>query len=96
MADTGAIDYETATSFNLTITATDGNVPVVSSVTVSWLVGETSSVRAASIFFNKNYYVALAEFGNDENNIILQLDAKGKWRIKRGLGVSTFGFFFND
>lgn len=79
-----------------TITATDIAVPTVSSVTISWLVGTTDSVRAASIFFNKNYYVALAEFGNDENNIILQLDATGKWRKKEGLGVSTLGFFFND
>jgi len=79
-----------------TITATDGAVPVVSSVTIRWFIGDNDTVRAASIFYNKNYYVALAEFGNDQNNVIVQLDAKGKWRLKRGLPVSTLGFFFND
>ena len=91
-----ALPKEQFVQWRATITSTDTNVPTVSSVTITWLVGDVDSVRAASIFFNKNYYVALAEFGNDENNIILQLDARGKWRIKRGLGVSTFGFFFND
>jgi hypothetical protein len=79
-----------------TLTVTDGNVPVCRSVTVKWLVGDFDSIRAASIFDSKNYYVSLAEFGNEENNVIVQLDAKGKWRIKRGLGVNTFGFFFNE
>lgn len=91
-----ALPTEQFVQWRATITATDTNVPVIASVTIEWLVGDVDSVRAASIFFNKNYYIALAELANDENNIVLQLDAKGKWRIKRGLGISTLGFFFND
>jgi len=79
-----------------TLTSTDGNVPEVRSITTKWFIGDVANIRAASIFDSKNYYVALAEFGNDENNVIVQLDAKGKWRVKRGLGVNTLGFFFNE
>lgn len=93
---TASLPHEQFVQWRATITATDGSVPNVSSITIKWFIGDVDSVRAASIFFNKNYYVSLAEFGNDENNIIVQLDANGKWRLKRGLGVSTFGFFFND
>lgn len=91
-----ALPTDRFVQWRATITASDTTVPSVTSVTIAWLVGSVDSVRAASIFFNKNYYVALAELGNDNNNIIIQLDAKGKWRIKRGLGVNTFGYFFND
>lgn len=82
--------------WRVTLTSSDGSVPIVRNVLIKWFIGDFTNLRAASIFDSKNYYVALAEFGNDENNIIVQLDAKGKWRIKRGLGVNTFGFFFNE
>lgn len=78
------------------ITATDGNVPSIDSVTVNWFIGNTNNIRPASIFFGGRYYCALAEFDQTTNNIIIEIDLKGKWRLYRGMNVSTFSLFFNQ
>ena len=93
---TSSLPTEQWVQWRVTLTSTDGNVPETRSVTIRWFEGDVSTIRAASIFHDKGYYVALAEFGNDANNIILKLDENGKWRLKRGLGISTFSFFFNE
>lgn len=78
------------------ITATDNNVPSIDSITVNWFIGNTNSIRPASIFFGGRYYCALAEFNQTTNNLIIEIDLKGKWRIYRGLNVATFSLFFNQ
>jgi len=72
-------------------------VPVIQSVTVQWFIGEDfKSIRAASIFFDKNYYISLAEFGEDHNNLLYVLDFEGKWRLFKDLSASTLSYFFNS
>jgi len=78
------------------ITATDGNVPSVDSVTINWFIGNTNSIRPASIFFAGRYYVSLAEFDQTSNNLLIVLDLKGKWRLYRGVNIATFSLFFNQ
>lgn len=77
------------------ITSADNDVPFVDSVTVQWFIGVVNSIRPASIFTDSRYYVALAELDEVNNNILLELDADGKWRRHEGLNIATFSFFFN-
>lgn len=84
------------TQWKVTITSTDGNVASIDSVTVNWFIGNTTNIRPASIFTGGRYYVALAEFNQLTNNIILEIDLKGKWRLYRGLNIATFSLFFNQ
>jgi len=77
------------------ITSADNDVPTIDSVTVQWLISNVASIRPASIFADSQYYVALAEFDQLTNNILLELDSDGKWRRHKGLNISTFSFFFN-
>ena len=79
-----------------TLTSTASSVAVVNSVTVRWFVSSTSSLRAASIFYNKGYYVAVAELGQTANNVIFVFDQDMKWRIYRGISAATLSFFFNE
>jgi hypothetical protein len=59
-------------------------------------VSGNDSIRAASIFYNKGYYISLAEHGSTINNIILVFDQNAKWRIYRGLSAATLSYFFNE
>lgn len=77
------------------LTATDLAVPTVDSVTVQWFIANISSIRPASIFVDGRYYVSLAELNQDTNNLLLEIDLKGKWRRLKGISVSTFSYFFN-
>lgn len=77
-------------------TATVDNVPQVTSVTVNWLLTSGANVRAASLFFNKSYYLAVATQGSAFNNILIELDQEGNWRIHDGVTIGTFGTYFND
>lgn len=79
-----------------TITSMSDTVPTVDSVTVNWFISQTSSIRVASIFFNRSYYMAAAEFNQTSNNLLIVFDGEGKWRIYRGVNVNTLSLFFND
>lgn len=79
------------------LTSGPNQVPKIDSVTISWFVGEAQNgVRCASIFYDKNYYVALAEFEKDKNNLLYILDFEGKWRLFKDLDVATLSYFFNS
>lgn len=82
--------------WRVTITSSVNDVPEVESVTINWFLNQTNSIRVASLFFNRDYYLSVAEFGNDTNNLILKFDGEGKWRIRREVNVSTMGLFFNE
>lgn len=77
-------------------TATANNIPEVDSVTVNWLLTSGANVRAASLFFNKSYYLAVAIQGSTFNNILIELDQDGNWRIHSGENIGTFLTYFND
>lgn len=77
------------------ITSTADAVPTVDSATINWFIGNTNSIRVASLFYNRAYYLATAEYNNTTNNVVLVLDAEGKWRVYRGLDINTFSLFFN-
>jgi len=77
------------------LTAHADQLPSISSVAVSWFIGNNKSIRCASLFFNKNYYVALAELESLYNNTMFVLDFQGKWRIFKDIEVSTMSYFFN-
>lgn len=79
-----------------TITSTPGNVPFVDAVVINWLVTDLPSIRVASLFFDRTYFLAAAEFDQTANNVLLTLDGEGKWRIWRDRNIATMGFFFND
>lgn len=79
-----------------TLTSTADTVPTVDSVTVNWFIALVSSIRVASLFFNRSYYLAAAEFNQTTNNIVLVFDGEGKWRTYRGVTINTFSLFFND
>lgn len=79
------------------VTANPDQVPIIDSVTINWFVGSaTQSIRCASIFYNTNYYLAAAEFGNTSNNLLFIFDQEGKWRVYRNLHVTTISYFFNN
>lgn len=83
--------------WRVTLVSTAGNVPTIDSVTVNWFISQIqNSIRVASIFFDRSYYLAAAEFGNTTNNLVLQYDQDGKWRIFRGLQIATLSYFFNQ
>lgn len=81
--------------WRVTLTSSDNDVPVVDSVTVQWFISTVESVRAASIFADSRYYVALAQIQSSTNDVLLELDSDGKWRRLSGLGIATMSFFFN-
>jgi hypothetical protein len=78
------------------LTSTSDAVPAVDSVTINWLVSTVQSIRVASIFFNRSYYLAAAEFNQTSNNVVLVLDGDGNWRVYRGLNINTLGYFFGE
>lgn len=82
--------------WKVVMTATVDNVPEVNSVTVNWLLTNGTNVRAASLFFNKSYYLAVALQGSTFNNLLIELDYEGNWRIHSGENIGTLGTYFND
>lgn len=91
-----AVPKEQYVQWKATITSTANNVPLIDAVVVSWLITNVPSIRVASLFFNRSYYLAAAEFDETSNNIMLILDGEGKWRVWRDRNVATLGLFFND
>lgn len=83
--------------WRVTLTSSAGNVPIVESITVNWFISSaTQNIRVASLFFDKTYYLAAAEFNETTNNILIRLNRNGKWRVDRGLTINTLSLFFND
>jgi hypothetical protein len=78
------------------LTSTSDNVATVDSVTINWFISKTNSIRVASIFYGRAYYLAAAEFGNTTNNIVFKLDEFNQWRVYRGLSIGTLTLFFNQ
>ncbi len=79
-----------------TITATADAVPQIDSVTVAWFLSSSASpIRAASLFYNKAYYIAVAESEELTNNIVLVFDENRKWYRYEGVSIATMGLFFN-
>jgi hypothetical protein len=79
------------------ITSLPDAIPTIGSVTVNWYIGTVANnIRCASIFYNKNYYFAAAEFGSSINNLLIKFDYEGKWRVYRGISAATFSYFFNS
>jgi hypothetical protein len=80
-----------------TLTASANQLPQVDDVTINWFISNLiSSIRVASLFYNRNYYLAAAEFGNTTNNVLLVFDSANKWRVFRGVTINTLSFFFNS
>lgn len=82
--------------WKVVMTATANSVPQVNSVTVNWLLTSGTNVRAASLFFNKSYYLAVAVQGQTANNILIELDYEGNWRVHSGINIGTMALYFND
>lgn len=82
--------------WRVTLTSHANQVPVVESVTVNWLIQDVASIRVASLFYNKQYFLAAAEFGQTVNNLVFMYDENNTWKIFRGLNINTMGTFFND
>lgn len=82
--------------WRVTITSHANQVPIVDSVTLNWLVQDVASIRVASLFFDRSYYLAAAEYGQTFNNIVFVFDENNTWKVFRGLNINTMGTFFND
>lgn len=82
--------------WKVVLTASANSVPEVSSVTVNWFLTGGLNVRAASLFFNKSYYLAVALQGQTTNNILIELDYEGNWRVHSGVNIGTMALYFND
>lgn len=82
--------------WKVVLTASANSVPEVNSVTVNWLLTSGTNVRAASLFFNKSYYLAVAIQGQTANNILIELDYEGNWRVHSGINIGTMALYFND
>lgn len=80
----------------LVLTSGANASPQITSITVSWFISSgTVSVRCASLFYNKTYYLAVATIGATANDILIELDQFGKWRIQTGQSVGTLLLYFN-
>lgn len=82
--------------WKVVLTASANSVPEVSSVTINWLLTSGTNVRAASLFFNKSYYLAVAIQGQTANNLLIELDYEGNWRVHSGINIGTMALYFND
>lgn len=91
-----AIPVQRFVQWKVIITSTADNVPTVDSVTINWFILQVSSIRVASLFYNRSYYLAAAEYNQTTNNIVIVWDGEGNWRLYRGVTANTMGFFFND
>jgi hypothetical protein len=94
---TSSLPTDQWVQWKLIITSDVNAVPILNSTTIGWFVGtDVQSIRCASIFYDKNYYVALAEFEQDKNNLLYVLDFTGKWRLFKDLNIATLSYFFNN
>lgn len=85
------------TQWKVILSATPGNIPTVSSVTINWVIGNNQSpIRVASLFFNKTYYLAAAETGQTANNVVILYDFEGNWRLFRNVNINSLSLFFNQ
>jgi len=83
--------------FRVILTASPGNLPIVDSVTLNWFTGGTASpIRVASIFVQKTYFLAAAEIGQPQNNIVIVYDQEGLWRLFRNININSLSLFFNQ
>jgi hypothetical protein len=78
------------------IVSNPDQVPIVDSITVNWFINLVSSVRAASLFIDQEYYCSLATANSLVNDIILKLDRNGNWRVWRDQQVGALSYFFTD
>lgn len=78
------------------LTSSDQNVADIDSVTINWFIQIVNSIRVASVFYNRTYYLSAATFGSTTNNICFKLDESNKWRIRSGENVKTLSLFFNQ
>lgn len=79
-----------------TLTSTDQNGASIDSVTINWFIQIVNSIRVASVFYNRTYYLSAATFGSTTNNICFKLDETNKWRTRSGENVKTLSLFFNQ
>lgn len=85
------------TQWKVVFTSMADSLPEVSGVTVNWFIGTSQSpIRAASLFFNKTYYLSAATVGATTNNIVIVWDFKNNWRILTGVTINSLGLFFNE
>jgi hypothetical protein len=82
--------------WKVVITSMADTTPTVDSVTVNWFISVVSSIRVASLFYNRAYYLAAAEYNQSYNNLIIVWDGEGNWRKYRDINVNTLGYFFNE
>lgn len=90
------VSVESFVQWGVTVVATADDVPVIDSVTVNWFISSISSLRPASLFYDKSYYVSLALYNSDVNNLILRLDPNGNWEIWEDQTVGAFSLFFGE
>jgi hypothetical protein len=60
------------------------------------VLSTSDSIRVASLFADRTYFLAAAEFGETTNNLVVVLDSNGKWRKFEGVNINTMGIFFNE
>ena len=82
--------------YKIAIIATSAQLPTVDSVTINWFVGSAASIRVASIFYNKSYYLAAAAYNSTTNDLLLELEPNGSWRVHRDININAFSYFFNS
>lgn len=91
-----AVPLNEFTQFVATITSSADMVPTIDSVTINWFISLGNSVRAASIFSDKEYYCSLATYNSTVNNVLVKLDRDGKWRVWYGQSIGTLSYFFDE
>lgn len=85
------------TQWKIVFTSSADALPTVSGVTVNWFIGTAQSpIRAASLFFNKTYYLSAATIGSTTNNIVFVWDFENLWRVFTGVTIDSLGLFFNE
>lgn len=85
------------TQWKIVFTSSADALPTVSGVTVNWFIGTTQSpIRAASLFFNKTYYLSAASIGATTNDTVIVWDFEGLWRVFTGVTINSLGLFFNE
>lgn len=85
------------TQWKIVFTSAPASLPTVDSVTVNWFLGSgQSTIRVASLFFNKTYFLAAAEVGSLTNNIVIVYDFEGNWRVFRDVNINSLGLFYNQ
>lgn len=78
------------------ITNSTTSLAQVASVTINWFITLTKTLRVASLFYKKRYYMAAAEFGQTANNVVYIYDEFNTWKVVRGVSIATLGLFFNE